>query len=200
MAVTKRLRYEILRRDQHTCRYCGQAAPDVKLTIDHVIPTALGGTDDPTNLVTACTDCNNGKSASSPDAPIVADVAADALRWAAAMRRAAAIATRNREQLEQDRRLVNTEWTRWTSTYNDQPFDRPDDWPLTVDQFCSIGLDVLDIINATRDTMLRRGINDRWAYVCGTLWRELERRQQTAQQILEVEGDGAVTRHAEDGT
>ena len=41
MAVSKRLRYEILRRDNHTCRYCGESAPDVKLTIDHVVPVSL---------------------------------------------------------------------------------------------------------------------------------------------------------------
>lgn len=57
MAVSKRTRFEVLRRDNHTCRYCGQAAPDVKLTVDHVTPVALGGTDDPANLVTACAEC-----------------------------------------------------------------------------------------------------------------------------------------------
>jgi hypothetical protein len=85
MAVSRRLRYEVLRRDNHACRYCGGTAPDVALTVDHVIPTALGGSDDPSNLVTACQPCNAGKSASSADAPIVADVASDALRWARAM-------------------------------------------------------------------------------------------------------------------
>ncbi|MFF0777048.1 HNH endonuclease [Streptomyces sp. NPDC003720] len=62
MAVSKRLRYEILRRDNHTCRYCGASAPDVPLRIDHVTPVALGGTDHPSNLVTSCEPCNNGKS------------------------------------------------------------------------------------------------------------------------------------------
>ena len=56
MAVSKRTRFEVLRRDNHTCRYCGQSAPDVKLTVDHVLPVALGGHDDPTNLVAACKD------------------------------------------------------------------------------------------------------------------------------------------------
>lgn len=76
MALTKRTRFEILRRDNHTCRYCGASAPDATLTVDHVTPVALGGTDDPSNLVTACRDCN-------------ADVAQDAIRWAAAIRLAA---------------------------------------------------------------------------------------------------------------
>ena len=40
MAVSKRLRYEVLRRDNHTCRYCGAQAPDVKLTVDNMAPYA----------------------------------------------------------------------------------------------------------------------------------------------------------------
>lgn len=40
MAVSKRLRYEILRRGNHTCRYCGASAPDVPLRVDHVTLTA----------------------------------------------------------------------------------------------------------------------------------------------------------------
>ncbi|MEJ7724319.1 MAG: hypothetical protein WKF64_08445 [Ilumatobacteraceae bacterium] len=35
--ISRRLRFEILRRDGHTCRYCGARAPDVPLTVDHVI-------------------------------------------------------------------------------------------------------------------------------------------------------------------
>lgn len=63
MAVSKRLRYEVLLRDGFTCRYCGAKAPDVLLEVDHVIPRTLGGTDDLTNLVTACEPCNQGKAA-----------------------------------------------------------------------------------------------------------------------------------------
>ncbi|MGW6578921.1 HNH endonuclease [Streptomyces globisporus] len=62
MAVSKRLRYEILRRDKHACRYCGATAPDVPLRVDHVIPVALGGSDAPENLVAACEPCNSGKT------------------------------------------------------------------------------------------------------------------------------------------
>src|SRR6185369_3226628 len=62
MAVSKRLRFEILRRDNHTCRYCGRSAPEVKLTVDHVKPEALGGRTEPDNLVAACSDCNAGKT------------------------------------------------------------------------------------------------------------------------------------------
>ncbi|WUH94590.1 HNH endonuclease [Streptomyces sp. NBC_00433] len=89
MAVSKRLRYEVLRRDNHACRYCGATAPDVKLNVDHVIPTSLGGTDKPTNLVTACADCNSGKTSSMPNAMPVADVEQGTFRQAAAMKQEA---------------------------------------------------------------------------------------------------------------
>jgi len=86
MAVSKRLRYEILRRDNHACRYCGATAPGVKLNVDHVIPQALGGSDKPDNLVTACADCNAGKTSSMPNAMPVQDVDQRTFRQAAAER------------------------------------------------------------------------------------------------------------------
>jgi hypothetical protein len=88
MAVSKRLRYEILRRDNHACRYCGATAPGVKLNVDHVIPQALGGSDKPTNLVTSCADCNAGKTSSMPNATPVADIDQDDFRRAAELRQA----------------------------------------------------------------------------------------------------------------
>lgn len=61
--LSKRLRFEVLRRDNSTCRYCGRTPPDVVLEIDHLIPVAKGGGDEILNLVAACEDCNAGKSA-----------------------------------------------------------------------------------------------------------------------------------------
>lgn len=89
MAVSQRLRYEILRRDNHACRYCGATAPGVKLNVDHVIPTSLGGSDKPDNLVSACAECNGGKTSSMPNAMTVQDVSQDAFRQAAELKPAA---------------------------------------------------------------------------------------------------------------
>ncbi|GAP96573.1 HNH endonuclease [Leptolyngbya sp. NIES-2104] len=55
-AVSRR---EILRRDNHTCQYCGSTK---HLTIDHVIPRSKGGTHTWDNVVTACATCNSKKS------------------------------------------------------------------------------------------------------------------------------------------
>lgn len=54
-------RYSILERDKFTCQYCGRKSPDVALEIDHIIPVSKGGSDYPSNLITACFDCNNQK-------------------------------------------------------------------------------------------------------------------------------------------
>lgn len=62
MAISKRTRYEVLKRDSFTCQYCGRQAPDVLLEVDHINPKSKGGSNDILNLVTSCIDCNRGKS------------------------------------------------------------------------------------------------------------------------------------------
>jgi hypothetical protein len=62
VSISTRTRFEIIKRDGYRCRYCGANAVDVQLHVDHVIAVANGGTDDPTNLITACAKCNLGKS------------------------------------------------------------------------------------------------------------------------------------------
>ena len=44
----------VLRRDRHTCVYCGEPAD----TVDHVLPRCRGGGDTWFNLVAACQGCN----------------------------------------------------------------------------------------------------------------------------------------------
>ena len=62
MSVSKRTRFEVLKRDDFRCRYCGANAMQSLIEVDHVIPASKGGTDDAANLVAACWDCNHGKS------------------------------------------------------------------------------------------------------------------------------------------
>ncbi|MBW4564926.1 MAG: HNH endonuclease [Mojavia pulchra JT2-VF2] len=51
-------RREVLRRDNHTCQYCGSTK---HLTLDHVIPRSKGGQHSWDNVVTACEKCNSTK-------------------------------------------------------------------------------------------------------------------------------------------
>lgn len=61
MAITKKLRFEVFKRDGFSCVYCGKMPPEVVLECDHIEPKAKGGNDDINNLITACFDCNRGK-------------------------------------------------------------------------------------------------------------------------------------------
>lgn len=65
MAVRKIDRFEVFKRDQFTCQYCGGKPPAITLEIDHIVAKSQGGEDGVENLITACFDCNRGKSARS---------------------------------------------------------------------------------------------------------------------------------------
>ena len=60
--LTKAKRFAILERDNFRCKYCGATPSQNKLHVDHIKPKSIGGSDDEKNLVTACSDCNLGKS------------------------------------------------------------------------------------------------------------------------------------------
>ncbi|MCI1437081.1 MAG: HNH endonuclease [Acetobacter indonesiensis] len=60
-SLSKKIRFEVFKRDKFTCQYCGRTAPEVVLQCDHIAPVAKGGKNDILNLITSCFDCNNGK-------------------------------------------------------------------------------------------------------------------------------------------
>lgn len=61
-AVSQKARFEVFKRDSFKCQYCGQSSPDVILHVDHIKPVSKGGDNSIINLITACQDCNSGKS------------------------------------------------------------------------------------------------------------------------------------------
>jgi hypothetical protein len=61
--LSKKIRFEIFKRDEFACQYCGRTPPSIILEVDHIVAVANGGTDDLINLITACFDCNRGKGA-----------------------------------------------------------------------------------------------------------------------------------------
>lgn len=66
-AIKKSVRFEVFKRDNFTCQYCGGKAPDVVLHVDHISPVAGGGDNDIMNLITSCEPCNLGKGAKPLD-------------------------------------------------------------------------------------------------------------------------------------
>lgn len=81
--MRKAERLAIFQRDDNRCSYCGIRYQEIRyyddapswcggprwvanLHIDHVVPKRRGGTDDPSNLVAACADCNLAKYNRTP--------------------------------------------------------------------------------------------------------------------------------------
>jgi hypothetical protein len=177
MPVTKRTRFEVLRRDENTCQYCGQKAPDVPLQIDHVIPVALGGSDSPSNLVTACRDCNSGKSSVPADAPLVETVSVRSAEWA--------LASKNRmTHIESDIRAMETfedefleKWEGFTyrQGVKDVHVPMPTDWRATLKGWWRIGVPKA-LIESAVDTVMSKSLehHERFRYFCGVIWRTLD--------------------------
>lgn len=176
MAVSKRVRFEVLRRDRHMCRYCGSSAPDVVLVIDHVAPVALGGSDDPSNLVTACRECNSGKTSIAPDSAIVADVRADALRWAQAMRQAAEETLGRDAEVQAACDAVAQAWTAYRAM--------PSGWEESIAQFLAAGLPTQVIVQMVGVANNARNVSNRWDYFCGCCWKRIRQLQERAGEIV----------------
>lgn len=155
---------------------------------DHVIPQALGGTDNPGNLVTACVDCNAGKAAMPPDAPLVADVTQDAMRWAAAMRRAAELQRADDERDERALAWFDELWSCFTDG-QDEPLPRPDDWRRSVLTFFKAGLSGKELHQAldTANNNQRLANAKVWRYFCGVCWNRLAERREIAASLLATE-------------
>jgi 5-methylcytosine-specific restriction endonuclease McrA len=58
-------------RDDYSCQYCGKHRRELKgrqfLTRDHVLPVSRGGDNRWSNVVTACSPCNNRKGNRTPE-------------------------------------------------------------------------------------------------------------------------------------
>lgn len=60
--LSKRIRFNVFKRDSFCCQYCGNHPPSVILEVDHIIPVSKGGNNSIDNLLTSCFECNRGKS------------------------------------------------------------------------------------------------------------------------------------------
>lgn len=181
MAITKRTRFEVLRRDEHTCQYCGAKAPDVVLQIDHVVPMALGGSDKPDNLVTACKDCNAGKTSIAPDAPIVQKLSAEASAYALGMMDKM---TRFREDVESLDDYVDeflAVWENWGSGEGDErtTVPLPPEYRMSLFKWKQMGIPVSVFALAIPTAMTRTTVKrpDKFSYMAGIVWNMVNQRE-----------------------
>lgn len=182
MPVSKRLRYEVLKRDNHTCRYCGAAGDGVKLTIDHVTPVALGGSDSPSNLATACFDCNIGKSSTAPDEALVEDVSQDALRWARAIK----VAAETLAEMEDEKRQRNLPFREAWQGYDSDLTYLPGDWRNSVECWLDAGLSMDSLLECLDIAMGTRSVTfpNVFAYCGGIARKRIENVHELARRLI----------------
>lgn len=117
--LSKRLRFEVFKRDLFRCRYCGRSAPEVALSVDHIEPVSKGGTDDLLNLVTSCFDCNSGKSNRKLSDEPLAHIQTQQLRELAARQEQARMMLEWRRKLAEEKQvLVNFLRDRWAELFH----------------------------------------------------------------------------------
>jgi len=170
-AISTRRRFEIFKRDGFTCQYCGAHPPAVILHCDHIIPVADGGSNDDTNLTTACEKCNLGKSDVSLSVipHSLADRAAELVEREAQLRGYAEVARSQKERRENDAWEV-------ANVFCDHFFcdGIRKDWFQSILSF----VDRLGVI-AVVDSMEKATAAQRWSkdkcfrYFCGICWNRV---------------------------
>lgn len=181
MAISKSLRYQVLRRDGHRCHYCGGHPPNVRLVLDHVLPIALGGSDTADNLITSCEDCNAGKGATPPDAAKVDEVNSRNEQWAAAIAQAAA-----EMKDDSDYSWFLDYWNHWNMHGGGAvPLDT--NWRSALDVWQERGLTREIILGHVRRAMDKPDLEHLFVfrYFAGCCWRSIDALEEQAKQILE---------------
>ena len=201
MAVSKRVRFEVLRRDEHTCQYCGSRAPDVVLHVDHVMPVALGGDDKPNNLVAACSSCNSGKASIAPGSPLVEAVGDRAAAYALGM---VDKMTRMRATLQAGEDYYSEFLDHWNGyqTTDGRAVALPGDSEMSIQRWYEMGAPLRLLTMAVDSAMSMKRLYGRdaeFSYMAGIVWNKLEAldittnlTQATAAVYTEYEKDDLV--------
>lgn len=191
MAISDTMRFEVFRRDNHECRYCGTGGSKTnELQIDHNMPRARNGSDDFDNLLVACARCNRGKGSSHPDAAMVAQVQQDAKLWLDAKAATAAHLEEAAENKQANRDHFDA-WWRETGGGTRHP-----GWPNTIDALVAAGLTMPLIRDALDITRSKSHIKDPFLYFCGVAWNKVRALQEAVE--IATRGTSSATTPAAD--
>lgn len=170
-SLSKSDRFAVFHRDDFQCQYCGRRAPDAVLEVDHVEPVSGGGSNHIDNLVTACFDCNRGKSDKVLlNVPQSQDEILE--RRKAKLEQIEMLAElRDQIQAREDE-LVQEVCRYWSSATRLTMTAKK---RLMSIQMFVRKLDLLEIFEAIDIAASRKKTStDRWLYFCGVCWRKIK--------------------------
>jgi 5-methylcytosine-specific restriction endonuclease McrA len=186
-ALTKGLRFEVFKRDGFVCRYCGRKPPEVVLHVDHLLPVSKGGENELGNLISACRDCNAGKSARLlGDVPAPLEI--QAIDTSNNQKRMAELKEYREKLLERQRFLedsieeLKNFWAEANQKEDFFAFD--DDERRSIVGFLKL-LPVETVIYAmaTAAEMVNGGEYSKWRYFCGTCWNIIRKNQEKEKNV-----------------
>lgn len=167
--ITKKVRFEIFKRDGFKCQYCGAHPPSVVLEVDHIHPVSTGGSNDDDNLVTACFGCNRGKSDRSlSDVPAtLQQKAAEVLEREAQIKGYQAAIEQKKLRIEQEGELVCEVYERFNPGYtlNEKSM-------VTVRLFVE-KLGVHEVSSAMEVAYSKARKDQEFKYFCGICWSKI---------------------------
>lgn len=166
--IGKRLRFEIFKRDGFACQYCGATPPGALLEVDHIHPVAAGGGNEADNLVTACFNCNRGKSARLLSAvpKSLSDKAEETNEREAQIAGYAAVMDAARDRLEDDAWRVVEILEPGATEYSVSRL-------IGIKRFVR-DLGVHEVLDAADITTARKGYaSAAFKYFCGVCWNKI---------------------------
>lgn len=171
--ISKKLRFEIFKRDGFSCKYCNAKPPNVSLEIDHIVPVSKGGNNSQDNLITACFDCNRGKSAISLDC-VTDSMAQKMERKKEALKQYneyLKVIAKENDQMEHDIRQVEKVFKSFFPKYSFS-----DKFNVSVKGFIE-KLGVVDCVKAMEYACRKHiSLDDTTKYFCGICWCKIKER------------------------
>lgn len=164
-------RFNIFKRDEFTCQYCGNHPPKVILHLDHIHPVSKGGDNSEDNLITSCFECNMGKGAKLLDRKPEAlkDKAARIAETEAQIAGYSRILAKKRERIE-------TEAWQVINIFTDEGEIRKD-WFRSVAMFIE-KLGVIETMEAMDIAISAKSHNHettQFKYFCGVCWKKIKK-------------------------
>ena len=176
MAISKKQRFEIFKRDGFVCQYCGRKPPEIVLELDHIMSRKRKGKDEPENLITACFDCNRGKG--SRDLKVAPD----------SIKKKKEVLKEKREQLKEFHKLqeeiqnailedvikLAIHWEELSQNKEELTAAGKRNIKHLLRTFT-----FYEIQEAMEIAWQKLNLDDRFAYTCGILWTQKKQREET---------------------
>lgn len=167
--ISTRTRFEVFKRDNFTCQYCGATPPAVILHVDHIVPVSKGGSNTKTNLATSCQRCNLGKSNISLESvpQSLADQAAEIKEREKQLKAFRKIVK------DQEDRIIKDAWQVIHSLYGSECNQINRMYMASIKRFLTI-LPLHEVTDAAEKSWQIRNDSARFKYFCAICWRKIK--------------------------